>query len=83
MEAHNLYDLDAPKKPVNLTANTDLIQMAKKLGINLSSTFEKALADEIRMALEAQWREQSKEGIEAYNRRIEQHGVFGADTRRF
>ena len=83
MEARDIYDFEAPKKPVNLTANTDLVQKAKILGINLSNTFEKAVADEVRIAMEAQWRKESKEGIEEYNRRIEQHGVFGADTRSF
>ncbi len=83
MEANILYDLEAPKKPVNLTANTDLIQQAKSLGINLSSTFEKAVTDEIRLVKEKQWREESREGIEAYNRRISQYGVFGASLRKF
>jgi len=83
MEMHNIYDIDAVKKPVNLSANTDLIQKAKKLGINLSNAFERAVAAEVRIALETQWREESKAGIEAYNRRVERQGVFGSEHRRY
>ena len=41
MEA--LYDVQAPKKATNLSVNSDLLNRARSLNINLSSTFEAAL----------------------------------------
>ena len=78
-----IYDVDAPKKPVNLTANADLLQNAKGAGINLSQTFEDAVVVKLRVTLEEQWLAENKEAIKAYNLHIERTGVFAANKRRF
>lgn len=39
------YDLSAPKRPVNLTLNEDLIARARKSTDNLSGLVESLLAD--------------------------------------
>ena len=83
MEATQIYDPNAPKKSVNLSANSDLLLQAKEQGINLSQTFEAALVISLREKLEDRWRKESKEAIAAYNEHIERDGIFGARTRRF
>jgi antitoxin CcdA len=83
MKTQNVYDQDAPKRPVNLTANADLLRIAKSAGINLSQTFEEAVLERVRMSIEEQWLAENKEAIESYNVRIERDGVFGASKRRF
>ena len=83
MKSQNVYDQEAPKRPVNLTANTDLLRIAKSAGINLSQTFEEAVLAKVRMSLEEQWLEENKEAIASYNARIKRDGVFGARKRRF
>lgn len=83
MKAQNVYDKDAPKRPVNLTANSDLLRIAKSAGINLSQTFEEAVLERVRTSMEEQWLVENKEAIESYNKRIERNGVFGAGKRRF
>jgi antitoxin CcdA len=83
MKPQYIYNLDAPKKPVNVTANTDLVRIAKDAGINLSQTFEDAVLDKVRSKLEEQWLLENQKAIEAYNERIEKNGVFGARKRRF
>lgn len=83
MKPQYIYNADAPKKPVNVTANTDLVRIAKDAGINLSQTFEDAILDKVRSKLEEQWLLENKEAIDAYNERIEKNGVFGARKRRF
>ena len=83
MKPQYIYNSDAPKKPVNVTANTDLVRIAKDVGINLSQTFEDAVLDKVRSKLEEQWLLENKEAIDAYNERIEKNGVFGARKRRF
>jgi antitoxin CcdA len=40
-----LYDLSAPKRPVNLTLNTDLIARARQCTDNLSGLVESLLVD--------------------------------------
>ena len=83
MRAQYIYDVDAPKKPVNLTANADLLQNAKGVGINLSQTFEDAVLVKLRVALEEQWLAENQGAIAAFNSRIERDGVFAANKRRF
>ena len=39
------YDHNAPKKPTNLSINSDLLRKAKELDINLSAALEQALKD--------------------------------------
>ncbi len=78
-----IYDVDAPKKPVNLTANADLLQNAKAAGINLSQIFEDAVIVQLRKTLEEQWLAENQEAIASFNRRIESDGVFAANKRSF
>lgn len=83
MKSQYVYDVNAPKKPVNLTANADLLQNAKGVGINLSQTFEDAVLVKLKKIMEEQWLADNEEAIEAYNARIEINGVFAASKRRF
>ena len=64
------------KKAANLTVRADLLEEARARKINLSQTLETALAAEIKKRREAEWLEQNKAAIEAYNREIAEHGLF-------
>jgi antitoxin CcdA len=75
------YDQSAPKKPTNLSVNSDLLAKAKSLKLNLSATLEKALADEVRRAQRAQWLKKNQDAIAASNRLAEKKGLF-ADSYR-
>ncbi len=83
MKTQNVYDKEAPKKPVNLTVNADLLRIAKSAGLNLSQTFEEAVLAKVRTSMEEQWLVENKQAFEAYNERIERNGVFGSGKRRF
>lgn len=78
-----LYDTSAPKRPANLSINSDLLQKAKQLDINLSSTLEQALADKFRLQQQQVWREQNREAINGYNDQVEIQGVFSDGLRSF
>ncbi len=78
-----LYDKSAKKKPTNLSINSDLIKKAKEYDINLSSTLEKTLEEKIRQEKIKSWKEENKEFIEAYNKDIEENGVFSDGLRSF
>lgn len=78
-----IYNPNAPKKAANLSINSDLLQQAKELGINLSHTLEESLSDIVARRKEELWLEENREGIEDYNRSIERRGVFSRGLRRF
>ena len=71
------------KKAVNLIVCDDLLEEARARKINLSHTLEVALAAELKRQREAEWLEQNKEGIAAYGRFVEKHGVFSDRFRNF
>lgn len=79
----SLYQLDAPKKSANLSINSDLLNKAKELGINLSATLEYALAESVREKQRALWIAENKDAMDAYSRHVEENGVFSDSFRSF
>lgn len=77
------FDTTAPKRPVNVRMNSDLVAQAKSLKINLSQELEAHLAELVAERRRQDWKEENKEAIEEYNARIEREGVFGQEFRRF
>jgi antitoxin CcdA len=75
------YDRSAPKKPTNLSVNSDLLARARSLRLNLSSTLETALADEVRKAERIRWLERNQKAIDAANELAEDTDLF-ADSYR-
>ncbi len=82
MQPH-LFDANAPKKPTNLSINSDLLQQAKEHHINLSQALELRLTEILRDEKRRNWKEENREAVEEYNRRIEADGVFSDGLRRF
>jgi antitoxin CcdA len=62
------------RRSVNLTIREDLISDAKALGLNASKAAEAGITEAVRRAREKQWLEENREAIEAYNKRIRDHG---------
>jgi len=77
------FNTQAPKKPANLSINSDLLAKARELNINLSATLEKALAEQLKQKQRELWRKQNAKAIQAYNRFVEEQGVFGDGLRSF
>lgn len=71
------------KKPKNLYIRTDLLQVADADNLNLSNMLEERLIDYCKKKREKEWLEENKEGIAAYNERIERSGIFASKHRRF
>lgn len=74
-----LYNRNAPKKPTNLTINSDLLIKAKELKINISSVLEQALVERLKQTQSDEWLRENSDSIASYNEHIEQFGVF-SDT---
>jgi len=77
------YNIDAPKKPTSLTINSDLLNQAKSLNINISSVLESALADKVKQKKQSEWLQENQDSISLYNRHISNFGVFSDDIRTF
>ena len=78
-----IYNKEAKKKNANLSINSDLLQKAKDNNINLSSTLEKTLENEVREKEMQKWQDSNKDAIESYNQAIEKRGLFGKNFGRF
>jgi antitoxin CcdA len=78
-----LFDLDAPKKPTNLSVNSDLLSKSRALNINLSATLEKALTEKLVEAGADDWARDNRNAILAYNEFVDQNGCFGDEHRDF
>ena len=78
-----LYNPDAPKKPTNLSLNSDLVQKAKEENINISSIVEQAIADELKMRKELEWKAENKKSIDDYNEFTDRIGFLSDGLRSF
>ena len=78
-----LFDTSAPRKPTNLTVNSDLLMKSRALNINLSAVLEKALSQQLAEHAGNQWVDQNRKAIKAYNQFIEENGCFGDEYRKF
>ncbi|MBF0587731.1 MAG: type II toxin-antitoxin system CcdA family antitoxin [Magnetococcales bacterium] len=77
------FDVTAPKRPVNVRMNSDLVAQAKSLKINLSRELEAHLAELVAKRQRQAWKEENKEAIDQYNTRIFEVDVFGKQLRQF
>ncbi len=73
----------AAKRATNVSVRADLLAAARAAGLNLSATLERALREQLAESRRAEWREQNREAIAAYNDHVETHGTFADDLRSF
>ena len=78
-----LFDTRAPRKPANLSINSELLAKARELKINLSAALEEALIKQLKQKQRELWRQQNAKAIQAYNRFVETHGSFSDELRSF
>lgn len=79
----DLYDVNAPKKATNLSLNSDLLQKARSLKVNLSATLEQALRDKLKSVEAENWKKENKAAIAAYNEFVAENGCIGDEYRNF
>jgi len=78
---HQIYNHSAPKKPTNLSVNSDLLVKARNLKINLSATLEAALEKQVRDSARENWLKENKKAIESLNELTENNGLFSDSYR--
>jgi antitoxin CcdA len=68
------------KRAVNLFVDTELLDEARRLRINISETLEHRLRNIVRAEQEKRWLQENRAAIEAYNQRVAQHGLLSDET---
>ena len=69
------------KKPTNVSINSELLANARELGLNLSAELEQRLTEVVRQRRAEHWLRDNRDAIEAYNRHIEEHGMWNEEFR--
>jgi antitoxin CcdA len=69
------------KRAVNLFVDTELLDEARRLGINLSETLERRLRTIVKADLEKRWLQENRAAIESINTFIDRHGLLAARLR--
>lgn len=77
------YDLAAPKKATNLSLNSDLLEKARGLKVNLSATLEQALSNKLKSVEAEKWKRENKAALEAYNEFVVENGCLSDENRKF
>lgn len=73
----------APKRATNVSLRSDLIDEAKRLGINISEACERGLEGQVSRTRAERWVEENREAIQYWNAYVEEHGLPLARYRRF
>ena len=78
-----LTAVNPPNRAINLSLNAKALDTARELGMNLSSTVDAFLAEEVKKRYWERCNAENKEAIEHYNARIEREGLPLARYRAF
>ena len=76
-------ELVSKKRAVNMSIDGATLDLAKKIGMNLSKTVDAFLKDEVKRRYWEQWNERNKDAIAEYNARIAKEGLPLAKYRTF
>ena len=71
------------RKATNVSIRTDLLDAAREMKINLSREFEHHLEDVVRKNRAEQWLKENRDAIDAYNRYVEEHGIWNEEFRQW
>ncbi len=69
------------KRAVNLFVDSDLLDEARQLRINISETLERRLRTIIKAEREKRWLEDNREAIASINSFIDRHGLLASRLR--
>ncbi|MGB5279451.1 MAG: type II toxin-antitoxin system CcdA family antitoxin [Gammaproteobacteria bacterium] len=83
MNRQTPYDVNANKKPTNVSVNADLLRQAKSLKINLSQVLEQRLIEIVRAHQRELWLSENRQALEDYNAYVERNGVFSDELKLF
>jgi antitoxin CcdA len=71
------------RKKVNLTVDSDVLDEARELKLNMSRLAENAIASAAKIERNRRWREENHEALEAYEQEVEENGLPLSEHRTF
>jgi antitoxin CcdA len=74
---------EAPKRAINLSLNSKVLDMAREMGMNISQTVDALLTEEVMKVYWQRWNQDNAKAIEEYNTRVEREGLFSDRWRSF
>jgi len=66
---------ESGRRAVNLGVSAELVEDARRAGVNLSALFERALIAELAQLRRSRWRDENAQAIAAYNEELMLHGA--------
>lgn len=69
------------KRAVNLFVDSELLDEAKRFGINVSETLERRLRSLVRAEQEKRWLEENRDAFTSINSFIDKHGLLSSRLR--
>jgi antitoxin CcdA len=69
------------KRAVNLFVDSELLDEAKRLGINVSETLEGRLRNIVRAEQQKRWLEENRDAFASINAFIDSHGLLASRLR--
>lgn len=73
----------APRRPTNISLPSDMVDEAKRLGINVSQACETGLQEQVRKALGEEWKRENSQAIESWNKWVAENGMPYDEYRQF
>ena len=73
------YDTHAPRRAVNLSANSDLVELVRSNKGNLSALLEQSMVNFLEELELKNWKAENKASFDSYNRMIEERGPLSGD----
>lgn len=80
---NRLSRFTAPKRATNVSLPGDMVEEAKRLGINVSQACEIGLDEQVRKALGEEWKRENKEAIDSWNKWVAENGMPYDEYRQF
>ena len=77
----SLFDAKAPRRPVNLTLNEDLVARARQHRLNLSALAEEAISAALARVAAERFREEIARGVAEHDDYLARHGSLGEALR--
>ena len=76
-----IYDTSAPKRPVNVTLNSDLVARARAEGLNLSALAEEAVTAALTRIAKARFDAEVAQACRVHDQYLAEYGSLGEAVR--
>ncbi|HVL21558.1 MAG TPA: type II toxin-antitoxin system CcdA family antitoxin [Amaricoccus sp.] len=78
-----MNDQSPRRRSTNLSLESELVQTARDLGVNLSRAAEEGIRSAVRIEAARRWQEENREALLSSNAYVEAHGLPLAKYRMF